>query len=100
MKDNLLYVNHILDNIEKIESFSKNYTKSDFLKDELVQYAVIRAIEVIGEAVKNMSLSIKNKHSEIAWKDISGTRDILIHHYFEFPYLLMYKCYLQSIHHY
>ncbi len=81
-KDVLVFVNHILENIKKIEVFSDSLTKERFLKDDLRQYALIRAIEVIGEAVKNIPISIKNKYPLTSWKDIVGTRDVLIHHYF------------------
>lgn len=81
-KDALVFIRHILDNIEKVETFSKGLTKETLSKNELKQYAIVRSIEIIGEAVKNIPPSIKNKHSNVPWKDISGTRDILIHHYF------------------
>ncbi len=81
-KDALVFVNHIFDDIKRIEIFSKGLTKEHFLKDELRQYALIRAIEIIGEAVKNIPISIKNKYPLTSWKDIVGTRDVLIHHYF------------------
>lgn len=81
-KDALVFIKHILDNIEKVETFSKGLTKEMLSKNELKQYAIVRSIEVIGEAVKNIPPSIKNKHSNVPWKNISGTRDILIHHYF------------------
>lgn len=76
------YIEHILENIKDIEEFSKNLTKNEFLKDKLRQKAIIRSIEVIGEAVKNISDNIKNKHKEIEWRKIAGTRDRIIHHYF------------------
>jgi uncharacterized protein with HEPN domain len=52
------------------------------LKDEKTQYAVIRAIEIIGEASKKRPKSLKNKYSTIPWREISGMRDKLIHDYF------------------
>ncbi|HLC32092.1 MAG TPA: DUF86 domain-containing protein [Candidatus Nanoarchaeia archaeon] len=76
------FIKHILDNIKKIEEFSKNISREDLEKDELRQYAIIRAIEIIGEAVKNLSGAIKENHPDIAWKNIAGTRDIMIHRYF------------------
>ncbi len=79
---NLFFLNHILDNISKLESFSKDLTKEGLSRDELKQYAIVRAIEIIGEAAKNISDFFKRNHREIAWKDIIGTRDIIIHKYF------------------
>jgi uncharacterized protein with HEPN domain len=55
--------------------------ESDFLDDEKTQSAVIRELEVIGEAAKRISDTYKSKHSEIPWKLMSGMRDVLIHDY-------------------
>lgn len=78
----LIFLKHISDNIIKIESFSKGISKDDLVRDEEKQYAIVRAIEIIGEAAKNLPNSLKKEHSEIIWKDIIGTRDVLIHKYF------------------
>ena len=77
-----IYLRHVLENITKIENSTKGIKKTEFSKDIDVQDATIRRIEVIGEAVKNISSSLKTKHSTIEWKKIAGTRDILIHSYF------------------
>lgn len=82
MKDDLAFIEHILDSINAIEEFSKNINKEKLISDRLKQSAIVREIEIIGEAVKNMSESLKNKHLEIEWKEIVGTRDKMIHHYF------------------
>ena len=81
-KDDLIFIEHILDNINKIESFSKNMTKDELFKDEERQYAIVRAIEIIGEAAKNISKDLTKKYPNIEWKEIIGTRDKIIHHYF------------------
>ena len=81
-KDPLLFINHVLENISKVEKFSAGLTKETLANKELQQYAIVRGIEVIGEAVKNIQVSLKNKYPHVSWKDIAGTRDILIHHYF------------------
>jgi len=82
MKDDLAFIEHILDSISAIEKFSKNMNKEKLMSDRLKQSAIIREIEIIGEAVKNISESLKNKHPEIEWKEIVGTRDKMIHNYF------------------
>jgi len=82
MKDDLPFINHILDSINAIKEFSKGLTKKGLASDRMRQSAIIREIEIIGEAVKNISNSLKNKYKEVEWKDIAGTRDKLIHHYF------------------
>lgn len=82
MKEDLAFIEHILDSINAIEEFSKDMTKEKLMSDRLKQSAIVREIEIIGEAVKNISENIKNKHPEIEWKEISGTRDKMIHYYF------------------
>ncbi len=82
MKDDIALIGHILDSINAIEAFSNGLTKEKLMSDRLRQSAIIREIEIIGEAVKNISKSLKDKHRKIEWKYIAGTRDNLIHHYF------------------
>ncbi|MCD5406356.1 MAG: DUF86 domain-containing protein [Desulfotomaculum sp.] len=72
----------ILDSIRKIENYSKNKSFGDFFKDELIQDGIIRNLEIIGEAVKNIPENIKKQEPGIAWKKIAGLRDILTHEYF------------------
>ena len=81
-KSQTVFIRHILENIEKIEDFSKGISKEELKNDELRKYAIVRAIEIIGEAVKNLSSEFKEKHKDIPWKEIIGTRDIMIHKYF------------------
>ena len=81
-KDDTIYLKHILNEIIKIENSIKNQSKKDFLSDLDVQDAVIRRIEIIGEATKNISMELRENYPNIPWKKISGTRDVLIHSYF------------------
>lgn len=80
-KDDIAYLEHILDRANKIIQFTQGMTESDFLEDEKTQSAVIRELEVIGEATKRISDNYKNSHTEIPWKLMSGMRDVLIHDY-------------------
>lgn len=83
-KEPLIFIEHILESINDIEDFTKNITTKEKLSGKKVVYeAVIRKIEVIGEAVKNIPKFFREKHSEIPWKAIAGMRDRLIHHYFD-----------------
>lgn len=76
------YVVDIIDAIDKAESFVKGMNADVFEKDAKTQFAVIRAFEIMGEAVKKIPSSVRNKYQEIPWKDMAGMRDKLIHEYF------------------
>jgi len=80
-KDDLAYIGHILLCIRKIKKYMRGLTKAQFKENELVQDAVIRNIEIIGEASKSISPEFRKDYSNIQWKEISGMRDKLIHHY-------------------
>ncbi len=81
-RDVTVFLNHIIDAILLIEEFTGQHTKETFFNNKLVHNAVIRQIEVIGEAVKNIPHSFTEKHPEIPWRDLAGMRDKLIHQYF------------------
>lgn len=76
------YIIDIIEAIDKIAVFIESMDFSSFIKDEKTSFAVIRAIEVIGEASKNIEDEIKKANPEIPWKEISGMRDKLAHAYF------------------
>ncbi len=78
-----LFVSDILENIEDVEDFSKNLTKIKLENNKLKQNAIIRSLEVIGEAVKNIPNSFREKYPQVEWKKIAGFRDIIIHAYFK-----------------
>lgn len=80
-KNPLIYLEHIYTCILKIEGYTKEHTEETFLNNSLVQDAVIRNFEIIGEATKKLDSDFRNKHPEIEWKKIAGLRDKLIHDY-------------------
>ncbi len=82
IKQPKIFLQHILDSIEKIEFHTQGQTKKSFLENYTIQDAVIRRFEVIGEASKNIPSSFKNEHRQIPWAQISAMRNILIHEYF------------------
>ena len=81
VKDDLAYIEHILDCIRKIKEFSEGISFREFSSNELVQDAIIRNIEIIGEASKKISSDTKQIYFEVPWKEIAGMRDKLIHDY-------------------
>ena len=82
-KDPKVFIGHIIESIELIERYSEKLTPEKFKKDQGMQDAIIRRLEIIGEAVKNIPLPFRAKYPDIPWKQMAGMRDILIHEYFE-----------------
>lgn len=76
------YVKDILDSINDAEEFAKEMGFSDFKKDKKTINAVVRSIEVIGEATKKIPKSLRKKFPSVPWKKMTGMRDKLIHEYF------------------
>ena len=67
-KDPFVFIKHIRDAVNYIESFTKDLSKRSFLENQEKQYAVKRALEIIGEASKNVPAYFRNKYSDIPWK--------------------------------
>ena len=80
-KDPLVFIEHILENINLIEE-SKTSSKEGLEKNKTLQNAILRELEIIGEAVKNLPKSFTEKYPQVQWKQIAGLRDKIIHHYF------------------
>jgi len=81
VKDDRVFLAHIRDAIQKIDAFTAG-GRDEFLATPIVQDAVIRNLEVIGEAAKGLSDELRIANPDIPWKQIAGMRDVLIHHYF------------------
>ena len=80
-KDSKEYLKHIQDECLYLISISENLLFDDFIKDETLKRAVVRSLEIIGEATKKIPAEVKVKWNSIQWKNIAGIRDRLIHDY-------------------
>jgi uncharacterized protein with HEPN domain len=90
VKDDGVYLLHILDAIRQIDEYTAP-GEEWFFSDRKTQDAVMRNLEIIGEAVKKLSPSLKGAYPEIPWKRISGMRDKLIHEYFGVDLRLVFE---------
>jgi uncharacterized protein with HEPN domain len=82
MKNDAVYLHHILDAIHRIEQYLTGISYDHFLQDVLLQDGVVRQMEIIGEAARNVSSALRNDHPELPWSKMIGIRNILIHAYF------------------
>jgi uncharacterized protein with HEPN domain len=76
------FLRHMLDSISDILEYCEGMDRDAFMSDKKTQAAVIRNLEILGEAAKNVPEDFKKKNPQIEWYKIAGTRDKLIHHYF------------------
>ena len=74
---------HILSSIERIERFTAGMTFEDLRKDEVTYYAVVKCIEIIGEASYMLTYEFQEQHPQTAWRDIIAMRHVLVHGYYQ-----------------
>lgn len=91
MRDNRLYLKDIMAAIESIEAFLEGLDYESFKNDDKTTSAVIRKLEIIGEAAKKVPDTIKEQYVSIPWKEMAGMRDKLIHFYFGVNIDLVWK---------
>ena len=97
MRDYRLYLKDILDAMERIEEFVEDMSFEKFKEDDKTSSAVVKKFEIIGEASKNVPEGIKQKYTQVPWKEMAGMRDKLIHIYFGVNYRLVWTAIKERI---
>jgi len=81
-RDYRVFLDDILEAVGKIEEYTRGMSKEEFSRDSRTRDAVVRNLEIIGEAVKQLPEEVRARQADVEWKKIGGLRDILIHRYF------------------
>jgi len=97
MKDDQIYIEHILQSIERIQSYISGKNQEIFSNDSITQDAVVRQLEIIGEATKRISKELRKNNSDVPWDDMAGMRDVLIHDYIDVDLNIVWKTASESI---
>ena len=90
-RDYKLFIRDVLDCINKIEEFVGNMNFDEFVKDDKTSSAVIRKLEIIGEATKNIPRDVRQRYKTLPWSDVARMRDKIIHFYFGVDYDIVWK---------
>ncbi len=80
------YLSDIREAIQRIAAYTAGLDYEQFMQDNKTQDAVVRNLEIIGEATKNLSSRLRRVYAQIPWKTLAGMRDKMIHHYFGINY--------------
>jgi uncharacterized protein with HEPN domain len=86
-----LYLMDMLESIRRIEVYTKDIGYEEFLRNNMIKDAVVRNIEVIGEAARNIPKEIQAKYNHIPWAEIIATRNVIAHDYFEIDYKIVWN---------
>ena len=91
MKDDLVYIEHIQSSVDRILRYTEGLDYNSFLQNHLVQDAIVRQLEIIGEATKGISYEFRDRNPKIPWKVMSAMRDKLIHDYIEVDFKMVWS---------
>lgn len=97
IRDDQVYLAHIRDALLQISAYTDGMDSNAFLANRMVQDAVIRQFEIVGEATKNLSNSFRERHPHLPWKDLAGFRDKLIHQYFGVDLLTVWRSVVDDV---
>ncbi|MEN6326226.1 MAG: DUF86 domain-containing protein [Syntrophomonas sp.] len=96
MKTDILYLRHILESTIKIAEYTDS-GKHVFMNSPIIQDAVIRNLEIIGEATKKLSGDYRDQHPEIPWKQMAAMRDVLIHDYMGIDFNIVWNVVVKEL---
>lgn len=88
---------HIINAIERIQRYTANLSFEKFIEDDMVYYAVVKNIEIIGEAANMLTVEFQNNHTETPWKMIKGMRNYIVHEYFQIDNNVVWSVITQNL---
>ncbi len=96
-KNPTIFLTHILESINYIEQYLQGVTEERFHTSVEKQDLIVRRLEIIGEAAKNLPQEFREKHPTIPWKRMAGMRDVISHQYFGINYNIVWKTIIQFL---
>lgn len=96
-KDPGIFLKHILESIDAIEEYLEQVDEEEFYTSRQKQDLIIRRLEIIGEAAKNIPEDFRKQHNAIPWKKMAGMRDVIIHQYFGINYKIVWDTVVNTL---
>lgn len=96
-KDPGVFLKHILESAERIEEYTDDMSRKDFLSEGPVKHAVVRQLEIIGEAATNIPDEAKDQYPDVLWDQIIGMRNILAHEYWRVDFELVWDTAMEKV---
>jgi uncharacterized protein with HEPN domain len=90
-REHVDYLQDIVDMLTKVEQFTTSMTFEEFKSDDKTIFAVVRALEIVGEATKHIPVAVRNRHPDLPWRNMAGMRDKLIHDYLDVDLDIVWK---------
>jgi len=96
-KEPKIFLQHIIESIEAIEDYVNGVSKKEFRQDQEKQDAIVRRIEIIGEAARNLPIDFRKKHPQVDWRAMAGMRDVVVHEYFGIDLNIVWNTVIQDL---